>query len=417
MQTRGGLVSTCQVGGRLSSPRRLGLAIALCLASIWASSGGTLPASRLDTAPMRSIERASTLRPLFASTLERAVYVATSGADGNAGTADQPLRTIGEAARRATAGTVVHVAPGTYNEAVVTNTSGTAGGRIHYVSDARWGAHVASTGAEHVWRNRGNYVTIEGFDITSPDARIGIGNDPNVGYVAIVANRVHDLPGPPCAAKGGAGILHDYWSGGHDSDTLGNLVERVGASQGCATVHGIYHSTAGGRIQNNIVHNSAGWGIHFWHAARGVTVSNNLVFGNRGGGITVGAGDAPGGVIADEFVVANNIVRNNPIGILEFETSGSHQLGGNNAYLNNLVFQNQTDVRLVRGRQDGTIQTDPLMVAFRLDGRGDYHLRLGSPAIAAATSRGAPAVDFEDTTRPQGGGFDVGPYELPQSGG
>jgi parallel beta helix pectate lyase-like protein len=293
----------------------------------------------------------------------------------------------------------------------VTASSGTASAPIRYLSSVRWGARIVSRGADYVWYNRGDYVSIEEFDITSADARIGIGSQPRVGYVTLRGNRVHDLRGGACTSQGGAAILQDYWSGGHDSDTLDNLVERIGPAHGCTTIQGIYHAMAGGRIQNNIVHNVAGWGIHFWHAARGVTVSHNLVFGNAGGGITVGAGDAPGGVIADEFVVSNNIVRNNPYGIIEFETSGSRQLGWNNVYLNNLVYQNATALRLVHGRQAGTIHADPLMVAFRVDGSGDYHLQSSSPALDAATATGAPVIDYEATPRPQGSGYDIGPYE------
>ncbi|MGB9823573.1 MAG: right-handed parallel beta-helix repeat-containing protein [Candidatus Hydrothermia bacterium] len=51
---------------------------------------------------------------------------------------------------------------------------------------------------------------------------------------------------------------------------------------------------------------------------------------------------------------------------------------------------------------------DPLFVKTAWGQVGDYHLRDGSPAIDHGTSNGAPSVDLEDHTRPQGNGYDIG---------
>jgi hypothetical protein len=48
---------------------------------------------------------------------------------------------------------------------------------------------------------------------------------------------------------------------------------------------------------------------------------------------------------------------------------------------------------------------------------GNYAIKTGSPAINAATPAGAPNHDFFGTTRPQGGGVDIGAVELPRTGG
>ena len=44
-------------------------------------------------------------------------------------------------------------------------------------------------------------------------------------------------------------------------------------------------------------------------------------------------------------------------------------------------------------------------------GNLNLHLKAGSPAIDAGTSSGAPSVDFDGVSRPQGAGYDVGAYE------
>ena len=42
---------------------------------------------------------------------------------------------------------------------------------------------------------------------------------------------------------------------------------------------------------------------------------------------------------------------------------------------------------------------------------GDFHLKAASPCIDSGTSSGAPSIDIEGTSRPQGAGYDMGAYE------
>lgn len=60
---------------------------------------------------------------------------------------------------------------------------------------------------------------------------------------------------------------------------------------------------------------------------------------------------------------------------------------------------------------DGNIYGDPMFVNPSFGGDGDYHLRTGSPAIDAGTSSGAPSIDLDGVSRPQGNGIDIGAYE------
>ena len=56
----------------------------------------------------------------------------------------------------------------------------------------------------------------------------------------------------------------------------------------------------------------------------------------------------------------------------------------------------------------GVINADPLFVDAAA---GDYHLMLGSPCIDVGTLIGAPLVDFDGDSRPQGAGVDMGADE------
>ncbi|TCT23978.1 LamG domain-containing protein [Thiobaca trueperi] len=62
------------------------------------------------------------------------------------------------------------------------------------------------------------------------------------------------------------------------------------------------------------------------------------------------------------------------------------------------------------GYGSGNLDIDPL---FR--GKGDYHLRITSAALDAATDEGAPATDLKGQARPKGKGVDMGAYEASQA--
>ncbi|MCS0592682.1 DUF4214 domain-containing protein, partial [Massilia norwichensis] len=95
-------------------------------------------------------------------------YVSPTGSDTAAGTKAAPFKTLARAAKAATkASTTVWVAPGTYAGGIKTTANGTASGRIYWVSTTKWGAKIvppSSSSNNNAWDNRGNYVSIIGFD-------------------------------------------------------------------------------------------------------------------------------------------------------------------------------------------------------------------------------------------------------------
>jgi pectate disaccharide-lyase len=342
-------------------------------------------------------------------------FVSPTGDDTNNGSQAYPFATIQQAEKVATPGTTVHVLPGTYTQPVTIRTSGTADAPITFISDTKWGAKIQTTGSTDPWTTRANYINIIGFDITSTGSRDGINNLGS--FISTIGNHVHDIPSQ-CDSTGGAGINDGNYAA-HDDDIISNKVNNIGDTYPrlCQYVHGIYHSTYRGHIMNNISFDNAGCGINLWHAANATIVTNNLSFGNEEHGISIGtATNDTRGVPGDHFIVANNIsIDNALLGIRERKG-----VGPDNQYLNNIVYgngsapfgdENYNWPSTVGTKDIMTITQNAQFVNFQLDGSGNYHLQATSPAIDAGTSVGAPSTDFDGNPRPQGKGYDIGPYE------
>jgi len=151
-------------------------------------------------------------------------YVSSAGSSLGAGTAADPFGSIQYAANLAHPGDVVHVAPGTYNERLITKADG-----VHYVSDVPGAAHIQPTSGDvgqGVWRNSGNAVTIEGFEIDgskAPNLRMGLWLDGEGDKV--IGNTVHDIATQGANDDyGGAGILMGGGYYGHGNQSAINNV-------------------------------------------------------------------------------------------------------------------------------------------------------------------------------------------------
>ena len=312
------------------------------------------------------------------------LYVAPDGNDANPGSKSAPFSTIARADAAAAPGFTIHVAPGTYpvsaptphSAGITTQRNGTEKERIRFVSDVKWGAKLVVSGTGMTWRSKGNYVDIEGFDI-SGTGRHGIVADG--ANLTITDNFVHDLTiSGGCTGAGGAAI--DTNGGPGNVLIKGNVVRNIGVAMrgACNTVQGIYIANPLNVVVNNVVSGVAAVGIQQWHGATDSTIVNNTVFGCKIG-IMIGSGDA--GVLLEgsqNNYVANNIVYDNmTFGIVE-----SGKVGANNRYIDNLLHANGTATR-VRGEVSGTIDANPEFVQYRPDGTGDYRLKRSSPAMRA----------------------------------
>lgn len=305
-----------------------------------------------------------------------ALYVSPSGNDSGNGSQATPFKTVQKAIDAASAGTTIHVAPGTYAERISFTKSGSANGWIKLISDTKHGAHITSSASEQGYTVsvQADYIHIEGFELTG--GRITL--DAVSNNFVVKGNKIHNAHKMPATSSGGAGIevyTDDY--GPLSNVTIdGNIVYDIGQSiGGSQTTQGIYISVPcdGCKVINNLVYQIEDYGIHAYHNPQNWIVSNNTVF-NNGRGILAGPG----------FTVTNNISFNNK--------SSNLSTGGATTVSNNL-------------------QTDPGFVNYQPDGTGDYHLKPASPGMDKGIATGAPTTDIDGNPRPQGAGVDIGAYE------
>lgn len=346
-------------------------------------------------------------------------YVSTAGSDSNIGTLASPWLTPSHASSVAVAGDTVLFLDGTYtlpaggsgNGDWFITSSGTSGNPITFRSATKWGAKLVGTdssGSTSVIGLSGSYLTIQDFDITGVDSN-GINMTTNVtsatGNVA-QGNYIHDMT-TPCTSNSGAGITSgggaSYTSVDHMS-MIGNFVVNILDTGGsCHASAGLAMMIPFGTVANNIVINS-GTDIETWHAA-----SNEVIFGNTtiGGliGITLGAGDSPGGITNSNSVVQSNImIGASAVGMQEHGTTAV-----SNVFTNNLTFGNATNVQLLNGHTDPHLITaNPLFVNNTGTVAGNYSLQTASPARGTGLALAGISADYLGNPRPSSGATDIG---------
>ncbi len=363
------------------------------------------PTPTLTITPTQS----PTLTPTPTAVPQTDYYVATAGSDSNPGTQTLPFATINKANSVVAPGDTVHVMPGTYNQSVLTTTSGTSTQGIIYKSEGGPGAAIIVGGGTSplfaTWENTASYVTIEGFDV-SGGGRFGILNYNGASNNQILQNHVHDVAVGYCTSSGGDGIGSTEAGGPHDNLYMDNLVNAVSAStKPCSYVHGFYIQGLREQVLNNIILNNAGIGVACTHACDQPTISNNTIV-NNGDGIRVGWSSTTTGS-TNNAIISNNIIVNNVNYAIYEYTAG---MGTNNQFLNNLMYGNNPNSCNVSNCLN-SVTANPLFVNNTGDVSGDYHLQTGSPAIDTGTSIGAPSTDYAGNPRPQGAGYDIGAYE------
>ena len=385
-----------------------------------ASAGATEAQAPADGAPRLLASISASAPTVSAVTTTPATtynyYVSPTGSDTAAGTKAAPFKTLARAAKAATKpSTTVWVAPGTYAGGIKTTANGTASGRIYWVSTTKWGAKIvppSSSSNNNAWDNRGNYVSIIGFDVDGTNSGSGTkwthGIYTGGSYGMIQDNHIHHVAkSVACTSAGGSAIGVDSYYHGVKTDVVSNVVNDIGPA-GCTYVQGIYVSTSG-TIKNNLVYRVGAVGIHLWHDATDVIITNNTVTSSNFGMVVGGGNFYYTSAGADNVYVANNIIYDNKYGISEQGTTGK-----NNKYVNNLVFQNPSyNFSLRNGLKDtGTISSNPLFKAYsKTAATPDFHLTSSSPAIGRGTATNAYPTDLDGKPRNASTGYDIGAYQ------
>jgi uncharacterized repeat protein (TIGR01451 family) len=341
-----------------------------------------------------------------AGLISNVAAVTTSSFDPN--TADNTVTTsttVGQAAAgiqaqidSASDGDTILVGPGTYvgglnfglKNITLQSTAGAASTILH--GNQGTGVIMGPGGA------------IKGFTITGSMASFGAGIEVK-GLGSLISGNVFDGN-----AQGGGGFGAAI--GGNSASPI---VERnVFRNNSCDDQHlsGVVAFVNGSSplIVNNIFENNQCRAINLTlPEGNAPQVVNNTLVGNRAG-IRIG-------VLAVSHasqIYRNNIIVANEIG-LDIELSAP---ANSPVWENNLVHGNTTDYQGIAS-QAGTNGNVSAIPMFFDAAAGNYRLQPGSPAIDVGSATGAPAVDFEGTSRPLDGNgdasavVDIGAFEAP----
>jgi hypothetical protein len=267
------------------------------------------------------------------------------------------------------------------------------------------GAKIVVSGTGIAWHSKGDYVDIDGFDISGSGRHGILASGANL---TITNNFIHDLAiSGGCTGAGGGAIDTD----GPVGNVLikGNVVRNIGYAMlgSCNTVQGIYVASPNNTVTNNIVSRVAAVGITQWHGATASTIVNNTVSHSKIG-ILLGQGDAGTRSTGSENnYVANNIVYcNKTYGIVE-----GGKMGGNNRYADNHVARSGTNLS-VKGSVIGAVSADPLFVNYERSDADKDRVPSSPPAIDRGTSAHVPAADRAGAARPRGTAVDIGACEF-----
>ncbi len=302
------------------------------------------------------------------------------------------------------------------------------------LSDTKWGAKITTTGTGNVCVlcTGGDYEIIQNFDISSGRTKgAGIAIYDAHNYVHIIGNKIHDITNA-CNSNGVEGTQDKL--GAIGTKVIGNVIYNIDwPESNCHTTQAIYTIAKDSVIANNIIWHSGTDGIAI--AGGYELVTNNLSFSNEMAGIIIANNGGAYG--PDDYnIIENNMVFNNGLdsrqqhgGLAIYDANQS--IGPHQQFISNDVYGNAGGEYNVYGKTRGSITSygaitgrisvDPLLgttfVKWSADGAlGIYRLKAGSPAIDAGGHVGAswapiPTTDFDGMFRPQGAGYDIGPYE------
>ena len=405
------------------------------------------------------------------------ICVSPTGDDANPGTPAKPLRSLAKAAELARPGVAVVFEDGEYDLGVAIRPSGTAAAPIVFrARNPRkavfHGAGPADAGRTPGIKIRGDYVVLDGLVIENyPNTGVTVD-----GTHATVRNCIlhHNGWMVPKESFGGAGLLcggnaHDltlenneswenrehgfYISGGADRPVIrGNRLHDNGDPNRALGGNGLQINADGGNwptekaiIEGNVISNNLANGIDL-QGACGARIANNLIAANRKSGISAGKGSS-------ENLIVNNTIQAVPkhLPAVHLGSGGNYGPSKDNRFRNNILVaegglpivwdgtnaapveadynllwagpgqpgaqEGRSRIRLTladcraRGLETHSVVADPQFVDAA---RGDFHLRPGSPALAAGIAQPDVRADLDGIARPPGRAYDLGAFAVPK---
>jgi parallel beta-helix repeat protein len=394
-------------------------------------------------------------------------YVSTAGADSvtcaQAQSAQTPRRTINRGIACLSSGDTLVVKPGVYDE-LVTDATGVGGYTVRPPDGGSWAtpttirAETKGTATIQVSNPPGdyqspvyfdnvNYVVLEGFVLNAgagPQVPYGIhtgttspnrmrfkdlhiiypadqgmkGSITNKEFINVDISHVgfHPVTGAdvctscgtfPCSNQ----VCHGYYTSSGDTNGLidGGTLEHI-------RDHAMQFYSSNSTIRNLTIKNMGGGGI--WLLGGGNTVYNNVIHDSEGLGVLASS--------------SNNTIMHNTVYNMRTR-GGIGAINGTTVIKNNLVLQVASDyISVDTGINPSQvagnlcdapgmggcviIQASPSPVVNA--GARDFHLRGGSPAIAAGGPLldGAMKSDKDGVARPPTGAVDVGAYQYVSGG-
>ncbi len=403
--------------------------------------------------------------PAVASSIGKKYYVdSVKGNDANPGTsAAKALKTIQQANQKVAAGDTVYVKNGTYRENLLIKTSGKPNAWITF--QAFPGHKPLVIGSQEAFKIEANYIKIIGFEVTSK-AENGIVADGKQGvahHIHILKNVVHDSGCNGMGAQRSDYLLiegnttfrnaftapwqcsgislyqavdFDNKPGFHNvirgnvsysnenkrpqdgkqevTDGNGIIIDDFRHTQTQKDKRAYSKYRASTLVENNIVFDNGGRGIHIFQSDK-VVVRNNTAFHNlKSSNLLGGANNAEiNSSFSDGSIFYNNIAYardKSKTALLDNNSKGS-KWDYNVAYNGNIKIGKDKS-NAIFGKSN-LVNVDPLFVnPSTIPGKANFRLKTKSPALNSGTAAVSASTDIEARKRPTGGKHDRGAYEM-----
>lgn len=362
-------------------------------------------------------------------------FVRQSGSDSNTGLSPTAsLRTIQAAITRASAGDVVWIGAGTYNERLTTARSGTSTGHVRFAADTD-GFRTGDAGAVIVQGASGSstltmshdWIDVEGITFTGGTTAVlstssastlrncRLNNQSTNGV--LVNSGAFNIVNTTIDSAGTYGVSIAGGNFSAVNSVVSNCstaaVYQAGASSNttidrCQIVscgYGIHIASGYARVGNSVIRNSTTVGVVVLNSTSNADVWNNTIVAN---GIGVGVWNA-------RITLRNNIITEHSTA---FGGLGTNTI----THSNNLYWNNTTTYSAITAGT-GDITADP---RFLNRGTNNFCISDTSPAIGAGTvgssqhaprqtnqnyATGLSGLDMNGITRPKSTTWTIGAFE------